>query len=499
MSDLPASSPSMRRDVLSAYLATAARIGSWMVIAGVVMRRFGTDEFALLALVRATLSILNYGTLGLGPAMIHHLARRAPGEGTHVPRAVTPILTAEAPENVAAAPGAALSYANPLELRDPRFEVLYPLRATYAAGLKIALCAGIASAALLIVYAFNFQSIHEFRYTLRGSQLRLFVLLMGLGAIFRLISDAPAAVLQVRDSITRDNLYQCAAEAIWVAGTLGSLIVGLTLNDVARWFMASGALLLVLRLASAASLTQQFVLRLPRTPPGLTRALLAGGGVIVLGQLANYLYAPAAMILINRLLEPELVAYYEAGVQIDAALLLLVTALATVVLPKAAVAHAADDHVALRRYYLRGTLASLAMLVAGAVAAWALAPWIFPLWLGQEMRTTRAILPILLLSTVIGGSGMVGRSILLATGKAKAFTAAALAAGVANVLLALTFVKLGFGLHGIVGATAVVVVARAGIWLPWYVMRTLRLSASGVSASGLADTAAAQPARNCFR
>ena len=81
--------------------------------------------------------------------------------------------------------------------------------------------------------------------------------------------------------------------------------------------------------------------------------LVTGGTIIVLGQLSNYLYAPAAMILINRMLDPELVAYYEAAVQVDAALLLLVSSVATVLLPKAAVAHAADDLPAVRRYYVR--------------------------------------------------------------------------------------------------------------------------------------------------
>jgi hypothetical protein len=33
----------------------------------------------------------------------------------------------------------------------------------------------------------------------------------------------------------------------------------------------------------------------------------------------------------------------------------------------------------------------------------------------------------------------------------------------------------GLGLRGIVYGTVIVVVIRAGIWLPWYVMRTLRL------------------------
>jgi O-antigen/teichoic acid export membrane protein len=462
------------RDLVSAYAATAARIGSWIIVAAVVMRRFGTDEFALLALVRGTLSILNYGTLGLGPAMIHHLAR---GQGTDVPQPVS-VMPPAASEGAAAPPGAAIAYANPVELSDPLHHALRPLRATYAAGLRIALVAGAVCAVLLVAYAASFERLHEVPMWVNSPGLRTFVILMGMGAICRLVSDAPATVLQVHNRITRDNIYQTAAEALWVAGVLVNLPAGLTLSDIALWFMISGAFLLVARLITASTITQQFVFDLPRPPPGLTRALLADGGVIVLGQLANYLYAPAAMILINRLLEPELVAYYEAAVQVDAALLLLVSSLAAVVLPKAAVAHAADDRAAVRRYYVRGTLASFAMLAVGAVMLYGLSPWIFPLWLGQEMRTTRAILPILLVSTVVGGSGMVGRSILLGMGKARPFTVAALLAGVAHVVLAVVFVRLGYGLRGIVYATAIVVIARAGVWLPWYVLRSLAAAAA---------------------
>jgi O-antigen/teichoic acid export membrane protein len=179
------------------------------------------------------------------------------------------------------------------------------------------------------------------------------------------------------------------------------------------------------------------------------------------------------MILINRMLDAELVAYYEAAVQVDAALLLLVSSVATVLLPKAAVAHAADDRDAVKRFYVRGTLGTFALLALAAIAAIVAAPYLYPLWLGQEMRTTRAILPILLISTVVGGSGMVGRSILIGMGKAGVFTVSALMAGVANVVLAVVMVRLGYGLRGIVTATAIVVIARAGVWLPWYVLRTL--------------------------
>ena len=84
----------------------------------------------------------------------------------------------------------------------------------------------------------------------------------------------------------------------------------------------------------------------------------------------------------------------------------------------------------------------------------------------------------MLIHTVIGGSSAVGRSILLGMGKVKPFTIAVLIAGVSNVLLSYIFVHyLHLGLKGIVFGTIVAVVGRCGIWMPWYILRQLRVRA----------------------
>src|SRR5204863_3463039 len=150
------------------------------------------------------------------------------------------------------------------------------------------------------------------------------------------------------------------------------------------------------------------------------------------------------------------------------------TGLSAVLLPKAAVAHTAGEGGTLRRYYFRGTVASAGLLLAAAVAVWLLSPWIFRLWLGRDMPETRAILPLVLVHTIIGGSSAVGRSILLGMGKVKPFTASVLVAGVSNVILSYIFVRhMGLGLKGIVLGTIVAVVARCAVWMPWYVLRGL--------------------------
>src|SRR5438270_54173 len=70
----PPAATSMRRDLLSAYVASAARIGSWAIISAAVFRLLGPGPFAVMALVRGTIGLLNYTTLGLAPAMVHLLA-----------------------------------------------------------------------------------------------------------------------------------------------------------------------------------------------------------------------------------------------------------------------------------------------------------------------------------------------------------------------------------------------------------------------------------------
>jgi O-antigen/teichoic acid export membrane protein len=152
-----------------------------------------------------------------------------------------------------------------------------------------------------------------------------------------------------------------------------------------------------------------------------------------------------------------------------------VTGLSSVILPRTAIAHTSGEIDRVRRYYIWGTIGSAFLLLVAALVVWIASPLIFRLWLGEPMRATQAILPLVLIHTVIGGSSAVGRSILLGMGRVRAFTISVLIAGIMNVVLSYIFVRhLNLGLKGIVLGTIVVVVARAGIWMPWYVLRTLR-------------------------
>jgi O-antigen/teichoic acid export membrane protein len=477
---------SMTRDLSSAYAATGAKMLAWFTVAALVYRLLGADYFAMLALVRATIGLLNYTTLGLSPAMVHYLSRSRPPhssapplnspQGARPDAILSPSLApASSPSQSAPLLSPQLEYARPDLVIDPRGAGLGPLRTVYSNGLLVAGAAALLAFVGLLIYATHFAALHEVHWPL-SQDMPAFVLMLGAGTILRLFSDASGAVLQIHDGITLDNLFLAGADLLWAA--LCALAAwrdpgGLFLN-VAAMYVISGAVLLTARLAAAAGCAHMHLFALTGIKWSLMRSLLAFGLLVTLAQLADYLYAPTDYILISRLLSVKDLAAYAPAVQVDAALLLLVTGLSAVLLPKSALAHAAGDTATVRRYYLRGTGLSLALLAGACGLFLIVAPGVFRLWFGDTLPATCAILPLVLIHTLVGGSSAVGRSILLGTGHVKPFTASVLVAGVGNVALSYLFVRYGgWGLSGIILGTIIAVTGRCAIWMPWYTLRAL--------------------------
>jgi O-antigen/teichoic acid export membrane protein len=436
----------MRRDVSSAYLASAARIVSWIVTSAAVFRLVSPGAFALMSLVRATIGILNYASVGLAPAMIRLLAE------------------AKAPKLNG--------------LRDATGDPIDPVRGVYVNGVAWGLVAcGVAFAILLLYVRWIGRSSSVMSLAAGAEK---FVLLFGVGVIIRLLSDAPSAVLQTSGLIALDNLFVVAEEGLWAIMSVGLLMLK---NLPADWgqkvgwsFLLSSGLLLIARwFAASTRIPANSAGRIKHLDSKILKRLFGFGSLITLAQLADYLYAPTDFILISLFLPPIQAATYSPAVQIDAGLLMLVGAIASVILPKAALAHVSENRALVRRYYFLGTLASLGILLFTASGTWAISVPLFRVWFGHSMRATRAILPLVLIHTVLGGSSIVGRSILLGMGKVAPFTAAVLIAGVSNVFLSWLFVThFNMGLKGIILGTICAVVGRCVVWMPWYVMKTLR-------------------------
>jgi O-antigen/teichoic acid export membrane protein len=444
---------SLRRDIVSAYLLTALRVLAWIVVTATVFRAAGKPAFASLAIVQSTAGILEYAAIGLSPAIIR--------------------MTAEAmrqSRNGLAPALPAISYDSPPPNRTPE------VQSVYANGFVMALLTALAGAIFLACFTWVFRR-SQTNVNSGGAMAEL-VLMVGVATLVRLMSDAAGAALQTSGKIFLDNMLLTTHEAIWGVGTAVNLLV-----FHLRWQRATGLALVagaVVLLVARGIMSHRhgsglFARWWRRFDPKMVRRLLIFGGTVVAAQMADYLYAPANYLLILYLIDQSTVAVYTAGVQIDGGALLLVGALASVLLPRTAMAYAAGDPHLVRHFYVRGTLATFFLLLAAAPILWLLAPFFFRLWLGDPMPLTCAILPMVLIHTVIGGSSAVGRSILLAIGKVRPFTASVLIAGVANVVLSYSFVRYGhLGLRGIVLGTIVAVTARCALWLPWYTLRILK-------------------------
>ena len=420
---------------------TAVRVLAWIVVTAAVFRVAGKSAFALLAIVQSTVGILEYAAIGLSPAIIR--------------------LTAEA-------------------IRDARngtgSETISSVQTVYANGFFMALLTAMGGAVLLACFIRFFNSTQTNIHS--GGVASELVLMVGIATLLRLLSDAAGAALQTSGKIFLDNLLLTSHEVIWGLGTAFDIFVfHLPWQRATGFALVAGSLVLLLArgVMSHRYGSGLFNRWWRRFNAPMVRRLLIFGGIVVAAQMADYLYAPTDNLLILNLIDQATVAVYTPAVQIDGGALLLAGALASVLLPRTALAHASGDPQLVRKYYIRGTLATFLLLLAAAPILWLAAPFFFRLWLGNRMDATCAILPLMLIHTVIGGSSAVGRAILLAIGKVRAFALSVLIAGVTNVALSFTFVRFcHLGLRGIILGTIVAVTGRCAIWMPWYTLRVLK-------------------------
>jgi O-antigen/teichoic acid export membrane protein len=456
----PRSAASLRQDVISGYVLAAARVGAWAGVTAYIYREMGPIAFGVFALLRGTITILSYTSLGVAPAMVHRLAIAR----NH--RAIDrPVAVADDSESGSANDSAVpyrLDYAAPsVDGRTEEARVV-------VSGLKIAAfmsCIGILVSLLILPLATKALA----RPTAETAAAVTVAALLGVGVAVRVLGEPASAVLQSRGRLEVDNSISAASELLWVLAVVVAEVR--SIHNVAEWWIYCGVIALMAKLLAAWWYAPDLRGEGP-VDRQIQRQLLRYGSGVTVAQTADFLYAPCSLLVIQSLLGSAAVAAYAPLVQIDAALLLVVAGIAGAVFPRAAKASAAGDLRSLRRLYLRGTLASFALLGVAAIVTIVFSDRLFRLWLGQAPPDALAILPLVLIHTVVGGSSGVGRAVLLGMGKVRPFVTASLIAGFGNVILGAVLAgPVGLGLKGIVIATIAVVVARCAIWMPWYVLR----------------------------
>ena len=460
----------MKLDLASAYAASLARVASWAVIAGVIYDRSGSTAFAAFSITRAIMTLIAVSGLGLTPTLVVLLPQFK----------VRLKSRAEIERDES---GMMMEYETPRKRPEPPADSLLMDTA-----FRLVVIAALGVSALVYLFFEIADSSGWF-----DSKFAMIVrdgAVGALGATFiRLFADVAGTRLQTSGYLALDFLLQAATEICWVAIAYPSLHSNQISAEAVS--IAMGTLMLSNILFG---LIRFFLATLLQSGLGFTLIqfryaglLLRTGSLLMAAQVADLLYGPANQALIKAYLTTQSLAEYAPLLHIDAALLLGVGGLATLLLPKTAIAMGDQNHAAIRRYYVNGTLASLTLLAAGAAFAWAVAPRLFKVWFGDPLPATVALLPLVMIHTVIGGTAGVGRSILFGMNRAAAYTAASLVGGVANVGLAILLVThTALGLRGIILATIITVVVRCAIWMPWYTLRAIRQESAKLDAERMA-------------
>lgn len=440
-------SRSIKLDLVTAFAASGTKVLAYMAVSRMLLEGGAhVADFAMFTLIRSTLGLLNYATLGLAPAFIRQLAGVLATNGA----------------GAAAGAGAEAAAGN----SDPR--------RLYASAQYPALGIGLIALICVCIYALLFRYIHNVPEEV-WTRAPWAAFLVGLAMLVRLVSDVPGGYLQATHRITLDNLLVLSADVLWLVLAWSLLRGGSTpLIGVSLSLCISYALLSVSRFTAAAIAEAPVFAPLSQVDRPMARHLLGFGILLTLSQLSDFLYAPTDFLLINWFLTKQHVADYSIAVQVDAGLLLLTAAVAMVLYPRASRAVALRDEATLRKYYLRGTAMTATLLTVAAVGLVAIAPDLLRIWLCTDAPGARAILPLVLLHSIVGGSSAPARAILLAAGRARVFAISAVVAGVLNVIISYILVRYtSLALTGVVIGTLVAVILRCAFFLPWYTLRVL--------------------------
>jgi O-antigen/teichoic acid export membrane protein len=460
-------------DLITSYLAAAAKVGSWAVVLAVVARVDPPAMLALLVFLRTVCTAFNYFSLSLGPAFVQRIKAADVAQRESALVARPPGVSEHVIDYEPVAPPEALVVET-----DPDLQPGLAKWADIAESLerKLRWC-GYAGVFLFAVFFVPDRT----NTTQPVSSLLLVPIFVAIGTLMRSVSDAYSGILQRSGHLSRDNSITIGGEALWLAGGFVLFIVfyesGVTYaaTIAATLFAATGVGVLHTRRFLVHQICRGNARKVGPANPELARSVASVGAQITLGSLADYLYGPVSMLVVAAFLTTQDAAAYGVAIYFDSVLLLLVAGVAAPLLPRIADASARHDVARVRKLYLTATFACLGVLALAATSVVLLAPWILTVWLKNPPPGVTAILPIVLLHTVIGGTAGVARSVLVGIGAHRAYAVSALLGGLLNVGLGLLFVtQFGMGLAGIAWATVIAVALRCAVWMPWFVLSRLR-------------------------
>lgn len=244
---------------------------------------------------------------------------------------------------------------------------------------------------------------------------------------------------------------EVASQVVLVVALLSLLDAGAGLRGVV-WAHALRVLTLAVVLV-VASLRCVRPLLVWRWEASLRRQLLGFSGWMQLNNAFSLVNMQTDRLVIGAFVNVRTVASYEVGNRVALLSRTLPTQVLGALLPAMTRAHVEGDEQAVRRAYVQGTRAVMAMtLVLGGMSV-AVAPLLFEVWLGRRLEGVELVLLLLLAGYAINNLTGVGTTLVRAQGEPKYEVPYGAVQTVTNVVLTLALAP-AYGLWGVLWGTA---------------------------------------------
>ncbi len=395
-----------------------------------VVRHLGATAYGIWILAVSTVSYLNLLDFGLRSAVI---------------RFVSKATAQHKPDEATSAIGAALWF-----------------RLIIAAGVAL----------LSVGLAFAFPHMFKVPRDLQSAA-QITVLLCALGVGITLVSGVFGAVLAAInrfDILSSVSMVQTVARAIGVITILGS---GHGLVTLAYWELTVVLLSGVITCGVALRFYAPCRVRIERPDMTILRKIWAYSFTTFIFMIAVQVIVNTDNLVVGAFLSVGVVAFYSIGSSLIGYTAQVVGALSTTFTPLASGLEASGRSADLQRLLLRGTQASLALVMPISLALLFRGRTFIALWMGpQYSHVSGTVLQILMISLFFAVADSTAGSIMMAIDKHKPVARWAVYEAVLNLGLSLILVKT-IGLYGVALGTTIAMTLVHVLFWPRYVHKVL--------------------------
>lgn len=251
-------------------------------------------------------------------------------------------------------------------------------------------------------------------------------------------------------------------------------LLGASLSGVAAGILSGAVVAAIVALVVWGRLMPMLKLDIRGFSLGTLRTLASTGGWIVVNQIGTVLYLGIDLLIVNRLMGPDLGGRYAAVLQWSVLLRALAGAIAGVFAPTMLSLFAANDIQGLIRYS-RNAIRLTGLLIALPIALiCGFSEPLLELWLGPSFTVYAPLMMLLTFPLSINLGVLPLFSIQVATNRVELPGIVTCAMGAANLGLALVLAgPVGWGMYGVAAAGAIMLTAKNAIFTPLYGARIM--------------------------